>query len=299
MRRACIDIGSNTTRLLVAEVDGEDLAPVHQERVFTAIGQSLDEHGALGAAKLAQVTVAVAAQLASARAHGAVDVRCVATAGVRRASNRGQLLALIAGACDGLSVEVLSASEEARLAFLGATWWLRRCASADGDGAGARDRGAPGKVAVADVGGGSSELVVGDPPGRLAWWRSLALGSADLVGVEPARARARVRDVFAALDPPPVSAVVAVGGTVASVMRIVGERRLQAAEFTHVLELVARTPPRTLAHRFRVDPQRLPLLPGGLLILEHVSELFGAPLIAGGAGLREGLLLEGSLPVER
>ena len=292
MRRACIDIGSNTTRLLVADLDGDRLTEVHQERVFTAVGQSLDQRGVLPSAKLAHVVSVVAAQVESARRLGATDVRCVATAGVRRALNGADLVALIAGACDGLVVEVLSAEDEARLAFIGAAWWLR--CSGYRDGAEELDGSAePGLLGVVDVGGGSSELVVGEPPDRVAWWQSLTIGSADLVGLGLADARARVRDAFVALQAPQVSVsvVVAVGGTVASLMRLVGARRLDTDAFARALQLLERTSGPMLAQRFQLDPMRVPVLPGGLVILERIMELFGVPLLAGGAGLREGILL--------
>ena len=80
-------------------------------------------------------------QLAIARELGATQVRCVATAGVRRAGNGDALVALIRASCGGLEVEILTGAEEARLAFIGAAW-----------GAGAL---ADGSLGVVDAGGGS------------------------------------------------------------------------------------------------------------------------------------------------
>ncbi len=71
MRRACIDIGSNTTRLLVADCVDGGLLECRQERAFTQIGQSLDAGGAIPVAKLAEVAAAVRGQLAIARELGA------------------------------------------------------------------------------------------------------------------------------------------------------------------------------------------------------------------------------------
>ena len=80
MRRACIDIGSNTTRLLVAECDGEHLLEIHQERAFTRISRGLREDGTISAAKIAEVVETVAEQLRLARELGSEDVHEIVVA---------------------------------------------------------------------------------------------------------------------------------------------------------------------------------------------------------------------------
>jgi exopolyphosphatase/guanosine-5'-triphosphate,3'-diphosphate pyrophosphatase len=291
MRRACIDIGTNTTRLLVADCVNDALVEVHQERVFNQIGRSLDAAGAIPPAKLEEVALTVAGQLASARHLGVTEVRCVATAGVRRATNGEALLILIGQTCDGLPVTVLSGEQEGRLAFIGAAWGARRHGQPAFDGA----------LGVVDVGGGSSELVVGAPPDQIEWWCSLPIGSGDLVGSEMAsdppsadecaRASARVHDAFAGLETPPVGRVVAVGGSAASLTQIVGPL-LDRGALGLSLELLQRLPAAEIAQQYGLDLQRVRLLPSGILILIEVTSLFGAALSAGGAGLREGLLLD-------
>ena len=118
VRLGCIDIGSNTTRLLVADRDGSRLLWIHQERAFTRIGQELLERGVLGPEKIAEVVAVVTDQLASARRVGASAVRAVATAAIRTAVNGAELAEAVTAAT-GLTVEVLSGEEEARLAFVG------------------------------------------------------------------------------------------------------------------------------------------------------------------------------------
>ena len=68
LRAACIDIGSNTTRLLVADVDDGRLEVVTQETAFTALGRELQAHGRIGAAKLVELIAVVEAQVATAAA---------------------------------------------------------------------------------------------------------------------------------------------------------------------------------------------------------------------------------------
>jgi exopolyphosphatase / guanosine-5'-triphosphate,3'-diphosphate pyrophosphatase len=286
VRRACIDIGSNTTRLLVADSDGERLLEVHQERQFTHLRRGLTSTGEISEEKIAEVVGVVAAQLRAARELGAADVRGVATAAVRRAANRDVLVSAVHGAC-GLEVEVLSAEAEARLAFAGAARTL------------AHDPAGP--LGVVDAGGGSCELVVGTVPDRVSWFQSFEVGSGmvadECLHSDPpsaehlSRARALVREVLDGIEPPPTARVVAVGGSATSLRRIAGPT-LDAAAFSRVLALLAGAPAAELAGRFALDEDRVRLLPAGLLVLEAAAELFGAPLEVANGGLREGLLLE-------
>lgn len=286
MRFGCIDIGSNTTRLLVAAGDGRRLEWIHQERAFTCIGEELLERGELGAEKIEEVVSVVAAQLETARQLGASSVRAIATAAIRTAVN-GQQLARAITTATGLEVEILSEQEEARLAFVGAARTLE-----------ARPQG---ELGVVDVGGGSSELVVGTAPDRVGWWASVPLGSAALTHAclhsdpptrsELDRAREQVRAELERLSPPPPALAVAVGGSAASLGRLAGPV-LDGAVLGRALGLLVDHSANVIAERFAIDPQRARLLPAGLLILTAVAEVFARPLQVGRGGIREGVLLE-------
>ncbi len=286
MRRACIDIGSNTTRLLVAESDGERLLEVHQERSFTRIGQDQRSDGMISAAKLAEVVQVVAGQLQSARDLGAVDVRAVATASIRRAANGDQLIGAIAHEC-GLAVKVLSEQEEARLAFVGAARTLGHVPAGD--------------LGVVDVGGGSSEIAVGRAPDQVNWSVSFPVGSGEIADrclrsdppspAELERARLRVSEALAGVTVPRPAEAVAVGGSAASLRRLAGSR-LDQEGFRRAFGLLSSERTTDLARRFALDRERVRLLPAGLVILQAVSGLFGAALEIGCGGVREGVLLE-------
>ena len=288
MHRACIDIGSNTTRLLIAECDGQALHEVHQERAFTQIGRDLAADGMIGEEKIAEICRVVAEQVASARAYGAVEVRCVATAAVRRARNTGELVASIAERCEGLSVEVLSGEQEARFAFLGAAGTLASVPA--------------GPIAVVDIGGGSSEIVVGEAPGDVHWWASVALGSSDLArrmsgdppaAADLAAARAQVDALLNELEPPQVDLAVAVGGSATSLRRL-GGAVLDDDAFERLLAMLRANGALELAGRYALDVERVRLLPAGLTILHAISRRLQAPLAVGLGGLREGVLLDSS-----
>ena len=291
LRRACIDIGSNTTRLLVADCADGTLEECGQERVFNRIGRSLDANGEIPEPTLRELAAVVSHQIAMARELGAEHIHCVATAGVRRASNSGTLEQLLGGLADGVKLEILTGEQEARFAFAGAVW------------AAAPDRGT--HVAVVDAGGGSSEIVAGIAPAEVHWWHSLPIGSGDLterwLAADPPTAQQlqSARDEIAAavepLTPPPdIERVIAVGGSATSLRTLVGP--LLDAEAIELLSAVAqRRSSADVAARFGVDPQRARLLAGGLLILEAISAFFSAPLEVGGGGLREGVLLTGEV----
>lgn len=285
MRRACIDIGSNTTRLLVAECDGQLLA-VHQARAFTHIGRGLGNDGAIPAEKILEVVDVVAEQLRVARELGAVDVHAVATAAIRQASNGVALVAAVRAAC-GLAVEILPEEEEARLAFVGAARTLGHVPD--------------GPLGVVDVGGRSSELVVGTAPDQVSWSTSFAIGSGDLADrclrsdppseAELRDARGSVARALRDLEVPRPAEAVAVGGSATSLRRLAGPL-LDAAAFKRSLKLLCSARAVDIAHRFALDLDRVRLLPAGLLVLEAASEKFGAALQVGRGGLREGILLE-------
>src|SRR3954451_18876506 len=160
--RACVDIGSNTTRLLVAEPRPGGLREVLAQRCFTRLGRATGPDGAIGADKMAEIAEVVAAQVRAAQALGCGRLRVVATAAIRRAANRDELVAAVLARA-GVGVDVLTAEQEARYAFAGATALI--------------DPPPAGSVGVVDVGGGSSELAVGTVAEGARWIASLPVGS--------------------------------------------------------------------------------------------------------------------------
>jgi exopolyphosphatase/guanosine-5'-triphosphate,3'-diphosphate pyrophosphatase len=288
MRLACIDIGSNTTRLLVADCDGPVLKPLHQERAFTQIGRDLRASGSISATKIAEVVGVTAAQLGRAEELGTREVRIVATAAIRRAANGAALAAAIERHC-GRPVRILSGEEEARLAFQGAALTLGRPAQQP--------------LAVVDVGGGSCELAIGRSDAAPSWSVSLPLGSGELTDAHLSRDPPTSEDLAAAAreartalagitppDPGPAEAV-AVGGSATSLSRLVGPV-LEEKSFDRALSLLAAAPSQIVAREQQLDPERVRLLPAGLLILRAVSVRLGVPLTIGRGGVREGVLLE-------
>lgn len=288
MRIGCIDIGSNTTRLLVADCDGRRLDAVHQERAFTRIGSELLEHGSLGEPKIAEVVAVVAAQVASAHRHGVSEIRAVATEAIRRAANGDELVRAIT-AVTGLAIDVLSGEEEARLAFVGAAATL--------------ERPVDGELGVVDVGGGSTELVVGRPPSGVRWWASVGLGSAVLththlrhdppLSAEIAAARAEIAGALALMTVPTPAVALAVGGS-ATCLALLAGAVLDRDALDAALRLLGSESSAQISARYGIDTRRARLLPAGLLVLAAAAGAFGTALRIGRGGIREGVLLEAS-----
>ncbi|MBJ7330176.1 MAG: hypothetical protein JHC95_09785 [Solirubrobacteraceae bacterium] len=291
MRCACVDIGANTTRLLVAELDparpaASSLRTVLAERLFTPLRAEREPGEPLDDEEIEALGAQVAGQVAQAREHGAEAVAVIATAVLRSASNRDHVCAVIGG-LTGEPLRILDGHEEARLVFAGAVGSLADAPS--------------GTVAVVDIGGGSSEVAVGTVAGGPRWAASLQIGSrvltaahlrTDPPSAEQLRAaRADAHAAVAALEPPSVDAAFAVGGDTTSLRRLAGPV-LDARALAAALDAVCGAPADEVAARLALHPRRARVLPAALLLLEACTEALQAPLRLCGGGLREGVVHE-------
>ncbi len=283
---AAIDIGSNTTRVLVAEpVDGQ-LKKVMEQRAYTRINSALGKKGEILPAKVDEVSELVATQVRLARELGAERIRAVATAAIRD-SNNGEEVAREIAAVSGVGVDILSEEEEGRLAFIGATKGLGHPAE--------------GKIGVVDVGGGSTEVILGTVSGGVEAVRSWRVGSGaladELISSDPPsaseirRVRDRIEDIFDGVVFDHPAQAVAVGGSATSLRRLVGTV-LEYETLERGIRVLCGDPAAEVARRFELDPQRVRILTTGVLLLEKISELLGQPLQIGKGGLREGVILD-------
>ena len=282
---AAIDIGSNTTRVLVAEPGGGRLRTVMEQRAYTRIGRDAKRDGAIAAEKVAEVAEVVATQVRLAKELGAEAIRTVATAAIRESDNRDEVAAEI-GRVAGVTVEVLSEQEEGRLAFVGATKALRHPVE--------------GEIAVVDVGGGSSEIILGTVAGGVREVRSFKIGSGSLaedhlVKDPPSASEIRalrdaIGDFFEDVEVAQPAQAVAVGGSATSLRKLVGAA-LEYETLERAVRVLSGDPIADVARRFELDPRRVRILPAGVLLLEKLSEMLGQPLQIGKGGLREGVIL--------
>lgn len=284
MRIAVADLGTNSTRLLVADVtpDGE-LTQLERHTTVTRLGEGVDGSGRLAPQAIDRVYAALARYREIADAAGAERRIAVATSAVRETENGPELAAQVRDEI-GFDVRTIDGDEEARLTFLGAT--------------AGRETGA--ETLVIDIGGGSTEFVSGRPGAVPAFHVSTRLGAVRQterhISHDPPRheelealageARAIVAGAVPAEIRDRVGAVIAVAGTATSLAAIdqkldpydperVDGYRLELAAAERILAELAVHP---LEQRRRVaglHPDRAPTIVAGVAILVEALRLFG------------------------
>lgn len=277
-----VDVGSNTVRLLVTDRG----KPVLTLRETPGLGACVERNGSIPPAKLAEVAAHAQRFVEAAAAAGARDVEVLITSPGRQAGNGAELLEAIRTATQA-PTRILSAQEEGRLAFLGATGSVHLPARR--------------RVAVVDVGGGSSQIVAGSSREGILWSGTIDLGSRRLASRELAgdppttaelhAAREDVERLVAGLDPPVVRSALAVGGSARALKRLVGGR-LGAGELEQSLDLLARTTAAELVGRYDLHQARAETLAAGATILSVIQARLGTPLKVVRAGVREGAVGE-------
>lgn len=285
-RLAAVDIGTNSTRLLVADVDGAGrearLTPVDRRMRITRLGQGVDAARRLHPEAIARTVDALREYRTALDELDVERVRATATSAARDAANRDEFFAPAADVL-GVVPELLGGEEEARLSFLGATAGL--------------DEPAP--YLVVDIGGGSTEFVVGaDEPAGLA---SIDVGcvrlSEQLLVSDPpapeelSEAVAIVRDHLADVDrevPAARDAATLVGlaGTVTTVAAVeLGLPEYDTDKLHHfrLTKEAAEEVFRTLAtetaaerrHNPGLEPGRVDVIVGGAVVLVTILRVFG------------------------
>jgi exopolyphosphatase/guanosine-5'-triphosphate,3'-diphosphate pyrophosphatase len=245
-----VDIGTNSTRLLVAEVEAGRVREIERSSTVTRLGRGVDTSGRLAAEAIEDVCEALAGYTDAYRRLGADRVVVIATSAVRDASNSEMFLAELRERF-ALDARILDGAEEARLTYLGA------CA----------ERPPADKVLVVDIGGGSTELVIGDGP-EVGFHASLQIGTV------------RHSERHIAHDPPAAAELEELAGDVRTLI----SEALEGAALAQANEGigVAGTPTSLAAIEQRLDPYDPELVHGYRLSLEAVqhmcSELAAMPL---------------------
>jgi exopolyphosphatase/guanosine-5'-triphosphate,3'-diphosphate pyrophosphatase len=274
-RVAAIDLGTNTTRLLVADVEDRELREVVRRVAITRLGEGVDERGRLLPVPIARVRNVLAEYRREAEALGAERTLVVATSAVRDAENGEAFLGEVEWSY-GFVTRLLSGDEEAALTFAGVT----------------AGRDVQAGTLVVDIGGGSTELVIGGPEG-VDSAVSLQVGAVRLTerylhGDPPApdelaACAAHVTDVLPERAP---RRAVGVAGTVTTLATLdlglaehdaarTHGHRLGREAVARQLERLAALP---LSERRAVpglEPERAPVILGGIVILGCVLDRYG------------------------
>jgi exopolyphosphatase/guanosine-5'-triphosphate,3'-diphosphate pyrophosphatase len=164
VRRAVIDVGTNSVKLLVADVRGRDVQPVHEESRQTRLGKGFYETHRLQPEPIARTAEAVWEFAELAREKGVDSIRVIATSAARDAVNPVDLTASIERAC-GLKTEIISGAREAE--------WVFQGIATDAELAGL-------PLLLLDVGGGSTEFILGRGA-KKSFARSFPLGTVRLM----------------------------------------------------------------------------------------------------------------------
>jgi exopolyphosphatase/guanosine-5'-triphosphate,3'-diphosphate pyrophosphatase len=274
MRVGVIDVGSNTTRLLVASAGPKGLDPVETQKLRLSLGEEIERHGVVSDVHVAAAAKAVAEMARAARRERVDSLDVFLTAPGRQAGNASELVAALTRAA-GVQARVLTKDQEGTLAYRGAVLTAGIAL--------------PERIAVCDIGGASTEIAVGSPSSDPDWIESVDLGSVRLT-TRTGDMASEAEAAFDHLEPPTVEAALVVGGSARAARRLVGAE-LSETELAEALQIVETTSPREVADRFGVDRARAQILPAGVVLLAEVQRKLGVTLHVCGGGIREGAVL--------
>jgi exopolyphosphatase/guanosine-5'-triphosphate,3'-diphosphate pyrophosphatase len=298
MRVAAVDCGTNSIRLLIADV-GPALVDVVREMRIVRLGQGVDRTGRLAPEAIERTREALVEYAELIDKHGAAAVRMVATSATRDATNRDDFVAMVQGVL-GIDPEVITGAEEAALSFAGAVAGLP---------------GARPPVLVADIGGGSTELVLGGDASELRA-HSMDIGCVRMterhLRTDPPTAEqieATVADVRAAIatatrDVPirEAATFVGVAGTVTTLAALVHGLAAYDPAAIHgsvmtaaqVHDVTARLLAMTHEQRAALPvmhPGRVDVIGGGAIVLRELVDAVGvAEVVASEHDILDGLI---------
>ena len=302
MRLAAIDIGTNSTKMTVADVsDAGLLSVVLEESDVTRLGEGVDHSRRLGDAPMARTLAAIVRFADAARRLGAETILGAGTSALRDASNGADFIADIL-AKSGVDVQIITGDREANLAYAAV-----RSDAGLGIPAGA-------SLLVFDIGGGSTELILGDA-GGVGRYKSLDIGAVRLTErffradppapAELSSARQLALDSLAAFPVPAGSLIVAgIGGTALNIAAVTLGQTTSNTDAVHgttvssaeVSAAFTRFASLSLADRRVIpglEPKRADVIVAGALILETLLSYFAADkFLLSARGLRYGLLAD-------
>jgi exopolyphosphatase/guanosine-5'-triphosphate,3'-diphosphate pyrophosphatase len=286
MRRAVIDIGTNTVKLLVADVLDGNVIPVVSKDQTTRLGEGVTKSKRLSQAAITRTVQTIDGLLNEARRLGATDLLALTTSAVRDAENRNEFLGQVRSQC-GLEVQVITGEREAELIFRGVSsdpQWSRQ------------------PILVVDVGGGSAEFIQGQSE-RMELFQSLPLGALRLTeqfGEENFtelcdHLRSTLRPTLARYDSRS-RRMICTGGTGTTIARIAcGTVDHSAVSQDRLVALVDRLRAMPLAERKKVPglpPERADIIVAGAAVFLLTMEIVGAKEVTASIrNLRYGALI--------
>jgi exopolyphosphatase/guanosine-5'-triphosphate,3'-diphosphate pyrophosphatase len=298
VRLATIDVGTNTTLLLVAEAHADGIQVLAERAEITRLGRGIGAHGGLGATGIERTLAVLTEYAAIAAKHGAT-IHAIGTEALRRAPNANDFLAPAAKIL-GAPVEVIDGDREAALTFLAAARSFPELASST--------------AVVVDIGGGSTEIIIAQR-GHIEYRCSIAMGSVRLterhIRNDPARATeiaAVTGEVARLLEPVPFPAppitFAGIAGTVTTLAamslglasydpQIVHGHRLTLPALDREITRLAVSTQSEREKMAGLDPRRADVILAGACVLRQIAAAASATeILVSDRGIRWGVLFE-------
>ncbi|MDZ7344596.1 MAG: Ppx/GppA family phosphatase [candidate division KSB1 bacterium] len=307
-RLASFDLGTNTFLLLIADVSDGRIDPIFERETIVRLGKGVDAAGNLNAEAMQRGLACLRDYVALAKQYGAEQIFAAGTSALRDAANRDEFLRL-AEKKVGIRIEIISGETEAKLTFAGVLSNMSHL---------------PGPIAVLDIGGGSTEVVIGEPnslqldTSRSLQARSLDIGSVRLTErflqsdpVQPeevARLREQTTTALRSYWPvetlAPVRTVIGTAGTITTLAAMaLGMDEYTPHRFENfslsqpqLREIIAELIRRPIAERKKMrglSPARADVILAGALILEIFFEVYHFnEIVVSDRGLRYGMLID-------
>lgn len=303
-RFAGLDLGTNTFLLLIAEVSANSLTPLFEKETVVRLGKGVDAEGNINAEAMQRGLTCLREYATHAREHGCEKILAVGTSALRDAKNREAFLSVIKQET-GIAVNVISGETEARLTYRGAL-------------SNKRDLREP--LAIIDIGGGSTEVVLGTHE-HISSARSADIGSVRLterlLKHDPVQAaevqafREHAEQVMRATWPlselKNVASMIGTAGTITTLAAMAQGLTQYEPEridrfvlsLTKLNEIVATLTRLPIAERKKLaglNPARADVILAGALLLETFMRVYGFDhIVVSNRGLRHGVVLDGAM----
>ena len=280
-KRAYIDIGTNSVRMMTLSSDSVDCIDAVKYMNTTRIGRGVDKNRKLSEEGIRETLEALRQFKEDALKAGADEIKVIGTSALRDAENREEFLEIVKTDL-GLKVDVISGDEEARLGFLGVSKGLKGHIKEDD------------YILVVDIGGGSTELIVGRN-GEIEYAKSIDIGAVRLsdkfVTTDPVslleqqaiadHIRISLKEVLKGVESYPIKGLIGIGGTITTIGSIALEMKDYDRKKIHnyyvPLETIYAINKKLLNQKIEsrkavvgLQPKRADIIPYGLMILHQI-----------------------------
>lgn len=287
MRKAAIDIGTNSCRLLIADVDEGRYEVIRREINTTRLGQGVDARGLLAPEAISRTVSCLREFKQMIKEDGVEWYRAVATSAVREAANRDEFIEIALRECE-MKVDIIDGAEEADLSYRGVICGLSLNDS----------------PLVVDLGGGSCEFILSDGETDLSMSLPLGAVRATEAGYNAGEIVKRLSPLLPFREKLKVHPLVFVGGTATTLVavrlalpeydsRLVHGQTLSLNEIRDVYELLSSLPLKLRQRLPGLQPERADIIPAGALIVLEIMMFLGqGQIMVSESDILDGIIME-------